>query len=174
MAWTTPKTWTSEPLTSSDLNLYLRDNQNHIHDRQETNARYDTNESADYTTTSTIFVDIDSDNLKLTITTHGGEVLVGFFAATTSTASGADRTYFELDVDGSPYAGDDGLIVTRYEGGSAGHPFMLGFVIQIPDLSAASHVFKMQWKTSAGTAKLWAGAGTSNYDLHPQFWAQEI
>lgn len=38
MTWTHPKTWTSEPLTSTDLNQYVRDNQSDLHNRLRSTA----------------------------------------------------------------------------------------------------------------------------------------
>ena len=38
MAWTAPKTWSSEPLTSLDLNSNVRDNLNHLKDRLDSSA----------------------------------------------------------------------------------------------------------------------------------------
>ena len=67
MAWTQPKTWASEPLTSSDLNTHLRDNLEILKDPPSDDNIL--NQGSDYTTTSTAFVNIDGTNLSLTITT---------------------------------------------------------------------------------------------------------
>ena len=78
MAWTTPKTWSSEPLTSIDLNTYMRDNQNHLKDRLDSSAAKFVSGARNIRTTSTVFVDVDAEKLALELTTHGGEVLLGF------------------------------------------------------------------------------------------------
>lgn len=174
MTWTAPKTWSSEPLTSNDLNTYIRDNQNYLKNRFDNHNDYLVDESADYTTTSTVFVDVDATNLALTVTTDGGDVLVGFAgnSANNSTTSAGRMTYFNIAVDGVDYFGDDGVIaVTRFYD----TPGNASFVVLIEGLSAGSHTFKLRWKTATGTSStLYAGAGTSTYDVHPQFWAQEI
>ena len=76
MAWTTPKTWSSEPLTSTDLNTYVRDNQNYLKGRVDADAAQYERTSGDYTTSSSTLVDVDATNMSLTITTTGGDVLV--------------------------------------------------------------------------------------------------
>ena len=124
-AWTTPKTWTSEPLVSSDYNTYIRDNQNHLKSRLDNNIDYILDEGADYTTTSSSFVDIDGTNLSIDLTTNGGDVLVGFSGSVNNPTG--DFTQLTVDVDGSPYFDDDGLIVTSV--GSSTSP--ISFVVLI-------------------------------------------
>lgn len=163
MAWTSPKTWTAEPLTSSDLNTHLRDNLNALKDPPSN--KYTFNDSADWTTTSTSFVDIDTTDLSLAITTYGGDVLVHFFGTTTTSAG---QIFFDFTVDGTRNGGDDGLVRV---------PSTLtptSFTVLVEGLSAASHTFKMQWKVSSGTATLYAGAGTASNDVHGQFWVREV
>ncbi|MEO1163712.1 MAG: hypothetical protein AAFV98_08020 [Chloroflexota bacterium] len=74
MAWTQPKTWSNEPLVASDLNTHLRDNMEAL--KEPPSANYELDETSDYTTTSTTFVDVDSTNLSLTLDTNGGDVKV--------------------------------------------------------------------------------------------------
>ena len=172
MAWTTPLTWEDGRLvTASDMNTYISDNLTHLYDRLATNDEYTANEASDYTTTSTSFVDIDATNLSLTITTHGGDVLVGFTGFVQLSGAGTQYVHFNVDVDGSPQFADDGL------GGAwdAGTRKLVSFVVLIEGLTAGSHTFKLKWKSQiGGTITLYAGAGTSNLDVHPQFWVQEL
>ena len=166
-AWTTPKTWSSEPLTSTDLNTYIRDNQNHLHDRLETNDSYEVDEVSDYTTSSTSFVDVDGTNLSLTITTHGGDVMVGF-SGSVETNQAAGAVFFNLEVDGSDVAADDGIFLIVGQG-SSGRDMSVSFVYKVSGLSAGDdHTFVLRWKVSAGTATM------ETQDQHPQFWVQEI
>ena len=88
MAWTTPKTWSSEPLTSIDLNTYVRDNQNHLKDRLDASASRVVSGATLLTTTANDFVNVDATKLSLTLTTHGGDVLLGF----TGTVRNSART----------------------------------------------------------------------------------
>lgn len=170
--YTTPKTWTNEPLVYSDLNTHLRDNMEALKDPPS--ANYELNESSNYSTTSTSFVDIDATagKLSLTITTNGGDVLVGFHGALAHSVP--DNIYFDIDVDGTRHAGDDGILGLAPYATFAGGRASVSFVRLITGLAAGSHTFKLQWKTKTGTGTLLAGAGTSNGDTHPQFWVREV
>ena len=171
MAWTTPKTWSSEPLTSNDLNTYIRDNQNEIKSRLDNQASYQPDELTDYTTTSASFVAVDTSNLALSATTTGGQVLCWFSGVATHSGS-SNRVYFDVEVDGTRFGLDDGIICIRPSGANA--PECASFLILITGLSNGSHTFKLMWKTNTPTATLWAGAGTTNFDLHPQFGVKEV
>ena len=175
MAWTTPKTWSSEPLTSTDMNTYIRDNQNYLKDRMDNQAQHSADESSDYSSSSTTWVDVDATEGKFqhTITTHGGNVLVGFCGYVKNNGGAHGRyPYFDIAVDGVQFAGDDGLASTDDTGGMLN---TVSFVVLVTGLTADEHVFKLQWKQSNANANdLYAGAGTSAKDLHPQFWVQEI
>lgn len=162
MAWTAPKTWTSETLTSTDLNTYVRDNQNHIKNRLDAQDSYSGNTS-NYTTTSTSFVDIDATNLKLTITTNGGTVLIGF-SGDFQQNSVDDDIVLDIDIDSS--SGTSGHIITRNFDVINTRTYPMTFVFKKEGLSAGSHIFKVQWKVTGGTGTL---LGT-----YPHFWVQEI
>jgi hypothetical protein len=130
---------------------------------------YQLDEVSDYTTVSTTFVDIDSTNLSLEITTKGGNVLCGFSGYFTQAGS-TDAISLDVEIDGVNWGGNDGII--RSETGSSPN---IGFQILIPGLPAGNHKLNLQWKTFLGlTATLLAGAGTASGDLHPQFWATEL
>lgn len=169
MAWTTPKTWTSEPLTSVDLNTYVRDNQNHLKDRIDSSASTVVSGINNYSTTATEWVDVDPQSLALTLQTHGGDVLLGFTGAIYHSGD-SKVTYFNIAVDDSDYFSDDG--VTKFHNPSDNDVFRfkpLSIVIMIPSLSPGSHIFKLRWKTSQDNTATMDIVGT-----HPQFWAKEI
>ena len=166
MAWTTPKTWSSEPLTSLDLNTYMRDNQNHLKDRLDNSAQKVVSGANFLTTASTEFVDVDPDKFSLTLVTHGGDVLVGF-TGTLQSESSARGTFLNVAVDGVDYISDDGIIRDNSRGERVHAP--VSFVMLVTDLEAGSHTFKLRWKTAAGNT-----ARMDIVDLHPQFWAKEI
>lgn len=173
MAWTDPKTWTSEPLTSSDLNTQLRDNMEAL--KLPPTAHYDPQETADYTTTSTAFVDVDSTNLSLTITlgdVDDSDVMIGFHATVNSNTD--SRVYFDIDVDGTRLGNPDGIIFVQRNDTADAFDHMVSFVRLVTGLSAGSHTFTLQWKVSSGSATLHAGAGTANRDVIPQFWVREV
>ena len=160
MDGTTPKTWADDELvTANVMNTDVRDNLNAL--KAPPTARYELNEASDYTTTSTSFVDVDGTKLALTITTSGGDVMVHFH--------GTMDSYVLLDiaVDGVRVGGDDGIV-------RAQNLDDVSFTRLIAGLSAGEHTFKLQWKVPSGTGKLYAGAGTSGFDIHPQFWAREM
>ena len=169
MAWTAPKTWSSEPLTSLDLNSNVRDNLNHLKDRLDSSANVFLSGNSFLQTTATEFVDVDAVNLALTLTTHGGDVLLGF-TGTVQCSNGNGSAYVNVAVDDVDYVADDGIVRHMI---SASFDFNrhkpLSFVMLIPALSAGSHTFKLRWKASASnTAKM------DVVSLHPQFWAKEI
>lgn len=176
MAWTDPRTWVAgEFVTASLLNTHLRDNLNAL--KSPPTQVQNVNDTADYSTTSTTFVDVDATDVKCTITTAGGRVMVGFCGMVRfdNNAASPHRGYFDLDVDGTRLGGDDGLVglgtLTTDE------PILpVSFVVLTSELSAGSHTFKLQWKVSlsSNSLTLYAGAGTSALDTHPQFWAREV
>jgi hypothetical protein len=177
MAWTTPKTWASEPLTSTDLNTYIRDNQDFLMTRMENNAEHTADESSDYTTTTQSFVDVDATNFALTITTNGGNVLVGFNGLTSTHRTTSEGPSFNVAVDSVDYFADDGITMGGTFGSSS-HQSPVTFVVLITGLSAGVHVFKLRWRSfnngGSTTCTLFAGSGTTNADVHPQFWVQEL
>lgn len=168
MAWTAPKTWSSEPLTSLDLNTNVRDNLNHLKDRLDSSAGNFLSGQSFLQTTATDFVDVDALNLALTLTTHGGDVLLGFICSVQSTRGGS--IFFNVAVDDVDYVADDGIVAHQVSGSvDSNRNKSLSFVMLISALSAGSHSFKLRWKTSSNnTAKI------DVVSLHPQFWAKEI
>lgn len=173
MAWTTPRTWaTDELVTATIMNTYIRDNQTELKNPPTDMINID--EGADYTTTSASFADVDSagdPDLSLTITTSGGDVLIGFIGCISHSLS-TGQANFELDIDGSPAAGDDGIFAVRV--GATTDRYLVSFPYLIQGLSAGSHTIKLQWKTNSGTITMYAGAGTSLLDVHPHMWFREV
>ncbi len=167
MTFTTPKTWvTGEPLTASDLNTYVRDNQDALKSPPADINNVD--KGSNITTTSTSFVDVDATEFSVTITTTGGRVMI---IACFSIAKSSSNVYFRTVTDGSADQADDGIYAVKLNGSSDIVPVALVFWKE--GLSAGSHTFKLQWKVASTTATLYAGAGSSP-DLHPQFSAVEV
>ncbi len=161
--WTTPKTWTVDELvTASAMNTHLRDNLNAL--KTPPSAHYECDESSDYTTSAGAWVDVDATNLALTITTNGGDVLVHFHGNVYGSSA---HVWLDVAVDGTREGGDDGIVRARQSDYDT-----VSFTRLITGLSAGEHTFKLQWKSSNGT--LYAGAGTTNLDVHPQFWVREV
>lgn len=159
--WISNYTWTAgEQLTAAKFNTNLRNQIAAV--KTPAYFHHIVNEGANYSTSSTSFADIDSTDLSATVTTAGGNMDITFVGYIDSDTGGA-RTYFDLLVDGARWYGDDGGgVYVLLDGPFCFRAFVTG-------LSAASHTFKMQWKVSAGTSTMYAGAGTANLDLHPLF-----
>lgn len=169
MAWTTPYTFVSgDPLTAAQLNV-MQDNLNAL--KAPPTDTYSADEASDWTTSSTSFTAIDGTDLSLSITTTGGDIWVHFHGNIISGA--AANVYFQLVLDGTGVVGDDGHIAVYSDRTAApGRP--VSFSRLITGVSAATHTILINWKTSASTATLFGGAGTSGGDLHPQFFAREV
>jgi hypothetical protein len=153
MAWTTPKTWASEPLTSTDLNTYVRDNFSYLKDRVDGTAKQYIRTATDYTTTSGTLTDIDATNLALTFTTDGSDVMV-IFAGYGDVSGGSGRTMrLALDID----SGTTVKEILRVENAAAAQKMNMSFAYVLTGLTAGSHTIKLQWLVSAGTGTLTAG-----------------
>ncbi len=162
MAWTTPKTdWTNgELVVANDMNAIGENlaalKQLATVPKIPATAIYTT--TAPITTRSTSFVDVDSDNLNLTITTTGGDVLVMFSASVDH--NGDSRGFYDIAVDGTRQGGSYGIRASK-----ADQEGVVTFAHVIQDLSAGSHSFKLQWRVSRGWADI---------EAHAQFWVREI
>jgi hypothetical protein len=167
MAWTTPATWTPGQLVAaSDLNTHLRDNLLYLFNgRPKSVIKRDNN--ANYSTSSTTFVDVDATNLAISLAIASGNALVGFMAVT------SNNVQLDIDVDGTRYANGaaDGLVTgqdaSSTRGGQSGCVLVTG-------LSVASHTFKLKYKVTTGTGTLYSGAGVGGTDFMTVFWAMEI
>src|SRR5690242_16872399 len=135
MGWTTPATWNpGQVISATDLNTHLRDNLNYLlSGRARQVIKRDNN--ANYSTTSTSFVDIDATNLSITLNLSGSAVLVTFTAVADNTGGGLP--VLDIDVDGTRYgsAGADGLV----QAGGNKSPVTLS--VLITGLSAGNHTF---------------------------------
>jgi len=165
-AWITPKTWnTGDLLTATDLNEQIKTNMNDL--KAPPGGYYRMDDSADWTTTSTSFVDVDATDLSTTFDCSGAGDLYVFFIGT---VSGGTRIYFDVALDGTRQGLDDGIF--GMETSANGRP--ASFFYKIPTPSAGSHTVKLQWKIASGTGTLYAGAGTASYDVHGMFEVREI
>lgn len=169
--YSTPATWeVGELATAAKLNEQLRDNITYLFTRPRDEQLV--NEATNYTTTSTTFVDVDATDLSKTITTTGGDILAVFVAPVQHSALDG-KIYLDFMLNGARQGGDDGLAI--YECARAGQNAQtLTIYLRMTDLIAGSYTLKVQWKTSGATATMFAGAGTSNYDLHPFLDVREV
>jgi hypothetical protein len=167
-SWASPTTWnTGQALIAVDMNAQIRDKLNAVKNLAAFDIVID--EASNYSTSSTTFATIGGAELSATITTGGGTVLVGFsgeFSFVTQAAF-----FMDILVDGNRFYGDDGMFSHIINNTQFHH---IGFVRPITGLSAASHTFALQWKVTANTVTLYAGAATSAHDTHPSFWGREV
>ena len=156
MAWTTPKTdWaTGELVTAEDMNAV---GENLAALAAPVSASFRTTQRYERYTNN--YVDIDSDNLSLTITTTGRAVLAHFHGYVYGAAGATLTTYIAVDVDGTRYVGMGSALEDNYY-----TPMV--FTLLLEDLSAGPHTFKMQW------------TGQHNKGMvlleNAQFWVREI
>lgn len=129
-------------------------------------ARYQRT-TGDYTTTSTSFVDVDATNMALTITTGARRCLVGLTGTVANSSAGATNM-FDVDIDGVRQGGTFGIMTDRTP--SATYRQNASFTYLTDLLTAASHTFKLQWRTTAGTLTMLAAAASEV----PTFWVQEM
>jgi hypothetical protein len=103
--------------------------------------------SGNYTTTSSTFVDIDATNLSFTITTGARRVRC-VLDCTASINAASEAVAYEILVDGTAKGGGTGGY--RYSSGAAANhqPVHIEYLSDV--LSAGSHTFKWQWRTSNG------------------------
>ncbi|MBZ0293888.1 MAG: hypothetical protein K8L99_15090 [Anaerolineae bacterium] len=133
-------------------------------------GNYQLNEGSDYQTTATGWVNVDASNLSITITTAGGDVLVGFHGVC---APANDQSiFFDIALDNVRQGGDDGVIACRRTSTQSAVTF--SFVRLLTGINAGAHSFRLQWRVSGGTGTLYAGAGTAHFDIHSQLWAREV
>lgn len=146
MAWTTPKTWVSEVLTSNDMNTYLSDNTQFLYDQLTAGLAeytYTRAGAVNYTTTSTSLVDIDGTNMVTTLTTGGGDLRVTFTGSIYRTAGTAQDIIVAVLLDGTGYQ-----LSQRLDAGS----FNVSFTRVFNGISAGSHTLRMRWRlTVLGT-----------------------
>ncbi len=103
------------------------------------------------TTTSLVFVEVDPDNLRLMLQTHGGPVLVCFTGNLYAGAT-THRVYLDLEVDGVRYAGTTfGLLQQGDFGTVPDNARPASFTALIPDLAAGTHTITLLWRVSGGS-----------------------
>jgi len=124
--------------------------------------------SANYTTTGTSFADVDNTNMNLSITTGARRVMVGF-AGTVAGSGLGDTIMLDVDLDGARLGGTFGLVQARTP--VATYRMNGSFTFLTDALTAASHTFKLQWRTTANTATMY---GTGSGDGVATFWVKEV
>jgi hypothetical protein len=145
MPWNTPRTWLpGEVVTASLLNAQLRDNLNQLLAGRPL-AYVCRTGSADYSTSSSSFVNVDATNLALTLTLNGSRALV---VATALIAGSLNNSICYLDwiVDGSARAGGtNGLVQSAL--GTTGTVFQTATALAVfSGLAPGAHTFTLQYR----------------------------
>ncbi|MEL6148480.1 MAG: hypothetical protein AAGK74_02200 [Chloroflexota bacterium] len=174
MTWTTPKTWgTGDLVTASDMNTHLRDNLSYLKDA----ITFDVvSVDSNYTDNDiNSFVDVDSTNVSLTVSTRGKLALVGFELATyqTNTTQGIS---FDITLDGTRLGTTNRGLVYHQVTDSDSHttPVAARGMHWLTNLAAGSHTFKIVWRQiAAGTVNGYI-AGTASGGLPVRLWLMEF
>jgi hypothetical protein len=155
--WTTPITWQVDQLvTNTDLNEQVRDNLEYLLSPNHQRIMRD-NGGAYSITNVTTFQDIDSTNLSITITTHGGPVLVHFQGTINPGATTAG--YLDLTVDGVRVGAAFTTGLTTIGGTGVD---LRSMMILLTGLAAGTYTIRPQWRTDpSDTLTLNASAATN-------------
>jgi hypothetical protein len=131
------------------------------------NAVY-TRTAGDYTITSSSFIDLDSTNMVLTITTGVHRVLALFCG--TAVLGGVNQSLrLDLLVDGTSVSNSGGIYSGESYSTDPTTPINFSWMTAV--LGAGSHTFKVRVRVSAGATGIIIG-GTSG--LNCQFSVQEL
>jgi hypothetical protein len=106
--------------------------------------------SGNYLTTSTSFVDIDTDNLVINMTTGASWVLL-LLLGSISCTSAADA-YLDFTIDGNRQGQAKGVQMVQ---GVYREDVQIAWLAQV---EAGAHTFRPQWRVSANSANLRASA----------------
>lgn len=149
-------------VTEADMDA-LRGNIEYLLDPNKQRALYT---GGNFTTSSTSFVDVDATNISATLDTNGGPVLIVVSGSGSHSVAGG-TFYLDVTVDGARQGGTKGLWFADV--GAANGNVGVGFSLLVTGLSAAEHVFKLQWRVDAGSATL-----VANSNAPVQFSAIEL
>lgn len=170
MPWNTPITWVKALVTVDQMNQQVRDNLSHLFAPPfaATTIRA---AAANYTTTSTAWVNIDSVNLSLSITPAGQRVEIYFLAPLYNTNSTSGHTFLDCAINGVRFGGNDGLVGLSQ-----------GTATVAPGVPVSYHIWKTdatpntpitatpQWRVVGGGASTIPVASLTNGALAAHFW----
>lgn len=173
--WKAPRTWSNdEDIDQTIMNAHVKEQLAALY--SPAGAYGLIAEAANYTIASTTWADVDATNMAMTFSLEAdGVVHVEFHVTVYWVAvAGIGIPCFDINVNGTRYAGNDGLkqgYVT-----SGGNPALQSLTIaaDIP-MSAGSNTVKLQWmRYNVATVGIYAGAGTSQHDVHPSMSARRV
>jgi hypothetical protein len=167
MAWTAPTDWdVGDILTAADLNK-INTNLNALK-TPPTEAKKG-NGAGNFTTASTSFVVVDS-SLNLSVTTTGGDIMIGVTGGVLI-PTGLNVT-FDFEVDGvrlGLYSTGGGLSFIQNNFSTFSLNVPLGHVTLATGVAVGTHSIKLLWKASAATITMY-----NSITSIPTFWAREV
>lgn len=178
MTWTTPKTWTSEPLLSSDLNTQLRDNLEAL--KSPPTDIFTTDNGTNYSIGNVGWADVDATDFSLTITPSGDTVLIGFRGVVTYTTDADGFAFLDVELNNTTrLGGDDGLAVVETKAPSGGiitNTETVAFLHLLTGLTPNQQItLKLKAKITNGFSVLVYGNNpASTISPSAQFWVREI
>ena len=142
-----------------------------LHDSILNFQQYTLDESSNYTISSTSFTNVDGTHLALSITPGNkaltGQALIGWHGNVV--VPGGQRGFFSLLVNGTLNPGNDGIIFA--DPGASTGTLQVGFTRLVTGLNVGTlNTLSLQAKVTGGTMTVFAGAGTSNADVHGQLF----
>jgi len=144
---TVPTKAANDDITASLWNTYIRDNDSYHFNGRPKSALLREG-SADYTISSTSFVDVDAANLILTVTINSGIALVEFSCTATPPGS-TSLCCFDIILDSTTRAGGTNGLLMFDPGGT---PRQVYVAHLFTGLSVGSHTFKLQARSTAGNS----------------------
>ena len=165
--WTPPRTWTvGELVTAGVLNTHLRDNLEYLKAQNDLPLNVATAASpTSYSSASTVFTDVDSAALSLTLITSGGAVLLGFSTHVQHNAV-LGETRLDWNINGTRI-GDPTYGTCFMQAAAASTHTPVTYML-MRALAAGTHTLKLQFASSGGTTTLGGIAGGIN------MWALEL
>lgn len=146
--WSAPRDWSvGETLTEPNFDTYISSNLLFL--KTPTQERITAGTTTN--TTSATFVDISGVTITKTTGAYKCDVIFAGSAGVSSAASAVITLLIDGTNVGNASTGITAFTLAASEGGN------LSFIFPTAVLTAGSHTFKCQWKTSAGTLTLNAG-----------------
>jgi hypothetical protein len=154
------------------LGAIWNDSSGNLTDYRNNCWEYTADEGSDWAASNvTTFAAVDATNLHTRLVTMGGDVVFGLDGSFKMANTSSYHMYLDVLLDGAMVAGDDGILVHSLADNN--QPNHIGFD-RTTQLLPGTHDFTLYWKTNINsTTTLYAGAGTSGFDVHPQFYARE-
>ena len=124
--------------------------------------------AGDYTSkNSTTFVDLDTTNLAITLTTGARPVQIGV-VCTAALATATQTICLDIDQDGSRLGQTFGLQACDVN--HSGRAINMSFTWRTAALSAASHTWKVQYRVTGSSATFYASTTITPFP----FWVAEL